>query len=160
MGGLYQAGTLNGAKEILMAINPSGLNKNQISELQKLLQTKQKSLIDEIAELERELQEEADSGKENTADEVDRSSFEEEMQRQQSVLFGKQQILDEVISALDRMTNGTFGICLESEEPIGFDRLKAQPWVKYTLDVQKEMEARKKRPHGSSGGDPGYPSAF
>lgn len=139
-------------------MNPSGLKAAQFKELQAALEKKKDALVVEISELERELQEEADSGKENTADEVDRSSFEEEMQRQQSVLAGKQHLLDEVIAALDRVHNGTYGVCIESEEPIGFDRLKAQPWTKYTLEVQKEMEARKKRPHGS--GDPGYPSAF
>ena len=146
-----------------MTFNASGLNQKQFDELKKALMEKKLSLTREIDELEKELQEEADSGKDNTADEVDRSSFEEEMQRQQSVLLGKQHLLDEIEAAFFRIENGSYGVCVETEEPIGYQRLKAQPWVKYSLEAQKEIEARKKRPHGSGAGggsDSGYPPAF
>jgi sigma-B regulation protein RsbU (phosphoserine phosphatase) len=43
-------------------------------------------------------------------------------------------LLREVDSALDRMAQGTFGLCLECHESIEEDRLLADPLVRYCLD--------------------------
>ena len=43
-------------------------------------------------------------------------------------------LLREVDSALDRMAEGTYGLCLECHEPVERDRLLADPLVRYCLD--------------------------
>src|SRR5271155_2610442 len=43
-------------------------------------------------------------------------------------------LLREVDSALDRMTEGTYGLCLECHESVERDRLLADPLVRYCLD--------------------------
>src|SRR5690606_9615869 len=73
-----------------------------------------------------------------------RSSFEEEMQRQQLVLDGKNRLRDEVSEALERMEEGTYGVCEETEEPIGFKRLQAQPWTRLSIEAQSDLERRNK----------------
>lgn len=126
-----------------MAFNPSGLSAAQLKELKGLLESKLESLDKEIKELESELTT-TEGSQQGAPDEVDRSSFEEEMQRMQLVLDGKNRLRDEVSEALERMKDGTYGVCEESEEPIGFKRLQAQPWTRLSIDAQTDLERRNK----------------
>lgn len=141
-----------------MAIDPSGLTAANKKELKQTLETKLSSLRYEIKELEAILTED-DSEDKGAADEVDRSSFEEEMQRTQLVLDGKNELLYEVSEAIKRFEDGTYGICEETEEPIGIKRLTAQPWTRLSLEAQKELELRRKNrahPHSSLNPYPSY----
>ena len=140
-----------------MAFNPSGLTEVQLASLKKTLIEKRDSLTKEIKELESTLTVE-DNDDKDSPDEVDRSSFEEEMQRTQLVLDGKNQILFEVQEALERMDEGTYGLCEETEEAIGFKRLAATPWTRWSLEAHTELEQRRKNRPRVAGG--GYPSAY
>ncbi len=142
-----------------MAFDPSGLTAAQKKELKAVLETKLSNLQHEIKELEGILTEDDNEDK-GAADEVDRSSFEEEMQRTQLVLDGKNELLYEVAEAVKRMNEGQYGVCEETEEPIGYKRLAAQPWTRLSLEAQRELEVRKKnRAHPHSSLNP-YPSAY
>jgi DnaK suppressor protein len=141
-----------------MPINASGLTEAQSLELKKILDERLASVNSEIRELESALTEEENEDK-GAPDEVDRSSFEEEMQRMQLVLDGKKQLQYEISEALKRMNDGNYGVCEETEEPIGYNRLRAQPWTRLSLEAQQELEQRRKnRPMAAAGG--GYSSAY
>ena len=45
-------------------------------------------------------------------------------------------------SALVRIQNGKYGICLKSGEPIPKERLEAIPYALYRIEYQNEMERR------------------
>lgn len=49
-------------------------------------------------------------------------------------------LLQEVDSALDRMAEGTFGLCEECHDPIENDRLLANPLIRYCLDHLNKAE--------------------
>ena len=49
------------------------------------------------------------------------------------------QALREVQDALDRLRQGTFGICLECEDAISQKRLLAVPWARYCLNCQESL---------------------
>ena len=49
-------------------------------------------------------------------------------------------LLREVDSALDRMAEGTYGLCLECHESIEEDRLLADPLIRYCLDHLTQSE--------------------
>ena len=51
-------------------------------------------------------------------------------------------LLREINEALARVDNGTFGECMECEEPISGNRLNAIPWAKYCIGCQEEISAR------------------
>lgn len=138
--------------------HPSGLKKKELDQLKTMLEDKRGSLQNDISELEHSLSREAEDGK-GGMDEVDRSSFEEEIQRQESVLREKHHVLNEVVEALERMEDGSYGLCQESEEPIAHKRLLAQPWVKYSLEAQQDLENRGRIFRGSAGTS-SYPSAY
>lgn len=44
--------------------------------------------------------------------------------------------------ALMKMREGVYGICEETEEPIGFERLQVVPWARFSIKVQERREIR------------------
>jgi len=50
------------------------------------------------------------------------------------------QHLEEIDEALERMDEGTYGICQVTGEEISEARLRAMPTAKYTMEVQSQME--------------------
>jgi DnaK suppressor protein len=139
-----------------MAVNASGLNQTQLKELKKKLQDKLAALDHEVRDLEAELTD--DDSEQSAPDEVDRSSFEEQVQRSQIVLDQKKTLQFEVSEALKRIEDGSYGVCEDTEEPIGFKRLSAQPWTRLSLEAQQDFEQRKKnRAYGTGNG---FPSAY
>lgn len=51
-----------------------------------------------------------------------------------------QQILVQVNSALERMSEGNYGVCQRCGKPIGAERLKAFPYVAYCIECQSLVE--------------------
>jgi RNA polymerase-binding protein DksA len=51
-------------------------------------------------------------------------------------------LLDEVEDALQRMQEGTYGVCRRCGQNIDQARLKAQPTASYCLPCKREMESR------------------
>jgi DnaK suppressor protein len=51
--------------------------------------------------------------------------------------------LRQVRSALQRMDNGSYGICGECDEPISIARLKVIPWANYCIKCQEQIELEK-----------------
>src|SRR5690348_4877215 len=51
-------------------------------------------------------------------------------------------LLREIADALHRMEQGSYGTCMECEEPISVKRLDAVPWARYCVKCQEEIAAR------------------
>jgi DnaK suppressor protein len=51
-------------------------------------------------------------------------------------------LLREISDALQRIDQGTYGVCLECEEPISVKRLEAVPWARYCVSCQEQIAAR------------------
>lgn len=49
-------------------------------------------------------------------------------------------LLREIDEALERIEDGTYGICLATGEPIAKARLRARPWAKYCLAYAQSLE--------------------
>jgi len=43
-------------------------------------------------------------------------------------------------SALDRMEDGTYGVCIRCGRPIGIDRLRARPEAVHCIDCARELD--------------------
>ncbi len=69
----------------------------------------------------------------------------------QNVSFGLRERelyqLREIEAALYRMEEGTYGICEETDEPIGIKRLEKMPWTR--LSIQAAEQAERERSHFS-----------
>ncbi len=56
------------------------------------------------------------------------------------LLSYEQDALCEIDAALQRIQNGTYGLCEETAQPIPAARLEAVPWTRYTKDVEARLE--------------------
>ena len=56
------------------------------------------------------------------------------------LLESERNLLWEIDEALKRIEQGTYGVCLATGRPIGKNRLKAQPWVKYCYEYVLAQE--------------------
>ena len=64
----------------------------------------------------------------------------EERERQKVLHDTANNLLAEVNEALERIKKGTYGVCVDTGEPISYERLKALPYAKRTVEAQKEQE--------------------
>ncbi len=97
------------------------------------------------AHLSREAARKADAGREAgsdaaAADVIDRAvtTYHRELSFSQSE--NETQLLQMVNAALQRMTDGTYGTCLNCAREIGLKRLDAVPWAHLCIDCQTKAE--------------------
>ena len=63
-----------------------------------------------------------------------------EAERIVTVTEDLQDILAQVDAALERMNEGTYGICQRCGKPIGAERIEAFPYVAYCIECQSRIE--------------------
>jgi RNA polymerase-binding protein DksA len=61
------------------------------------------------------------------------------------LMDGERKLLREIDDALERIEQGTYGICEGTGKPILKARLKAQPWARYCVDYARLLEQRAAR---------------
>ena len=69
-----------------------------------------------------------------------------------SMVANEQDALNEIEDAIDRIFDGSFGVCQETLKPIKKNRLKAVPFTRFSLEGQDQHEKRMKKEGASSGG--------
>jgi RNA polymerase-binding protein DksA len=111
------------------------LKKKQIDELKEMLHREKFSIL---------------SGKpmqfEETSfqgDLVDQSTGLTEQELRLELAEHDRERLLEVEEALERIEDGSYGVCLQSGEEIPYERLRAVPTAKYTVKVQEMNERRR-----------------
>jgi DnaK suppressor protein len=83
---------------------------------------------------------------ESSPDELDRIQHASERDYAMGNLERNSERLREVRSALDRMDEGTFGICAGCEGTINPKRLAAIPWASFCIVCQETADHQKKAP--------------
>jgi DnaK suppressor protein len=76
----------------------------------------------------------------NTADTLDAVQFAGERDLAINNLNRETKLLRSIRSALARIDDGSYGVCLHCDEPINPKRLDAVPWAEYCLDCQEQAE--------------------
>ncbi len=56
------------------------------------------------------------------------------------LIEGERAILKEIDEALERIRQGSYGLCLATGSPIGKARLRATPWAKYCYEYSLAQE--------------------
>lgn len=69
-----------------------------------------------------------------------------------SMVASEQEALEEIEDAIDRIFDGTFGICQETQKPIKKARLKVVPFTRFSLEGQTQYEQRNRKDRDSGGG--------
>jgi DnaK suppressor protein len=115
----------------------NGLTQTQWNELNKVLSEKR-------AELRRSIVNRRD--RDST---VDPSEIIEELEQAATgqhqdvalrILDKEVKLLREVERALKKFDNKEYGLCEGTMEPIGYARLKARPWARYSVTHKEELE--------------------
>ena len=69
-----------------------------------------------------------------------------------SMVASEQEALEEIEDAIDRIFDGSFGVCQETKKPIKKNRLKVVPFTRFSLEGQTLYEKRKPKDHDNGGG--------
>ncbi len=83
-------------------------------------------------------------GKENFPDPTDRATVEWDRSFTLRIRDRERKLLIKIDEALERIEEGTFGICDDCGEEIGEARLKARPVTTQCIDCKTAAEAREK----------------
>ena len=77
-----------------------------------------------------------------SSDPNDRASSEEQSSIALRIVEREQKLLPKIQQSLERIRAGTYGYCLESDEPIGIPRLLARPTAEYCAEVKALKEIK------------------
>ena len=82
--------------------------------------------------------------KENLPDPADRASLESNRNFTLRIRDRERKLINKIKDALERIDDGTYGICDECEEKISEARLKARPVTTLCIDCKKRQESEEK----------------
>jgi DnaK suppressor protein len=97
-------------------------------------------LTDKQAELSGGLRNRDEIAIEKAADALDEVQLAGERELAISNLDRESNLLRNVRAALDRITHGSYGVCLHCEEEINPKRLAAVPWTAYCIQCQEASD--------------------
>jgi len=127
------------------------LTQAQLHQLRDKLDAERKRLILRANSLRTETAQRTVQG----GDEQD-AGAEETRQAIGALLVGRDRArLAELEDALERVRDGSYGICEETDEPIPFARLMLEPTTRYTVEAQELLELEERRT-GSRGESEAY----
>ena len=81
---------------------------------------------------------------ENFPDPTDRASMEAERNFELRIRDRERKLIGKIKDALERIEDGTFGVCDECGEDISEERLKARPVTTLCIDCKKKQEKDEK----------------
>jgi len=58
------------------------------------------------------------------------------------LMESERKLVRDIDEAIGRIQDRTYGVCIESGQPIPRERLEIKPWARYTIDVARERERR------------------
>jgi RNA polymerase-binding protein DksA len=119
----------------------SPFTKKEFEEFKQLLLEKKNTLLKEVSE---QVEEVANEKLDEPGDLVDMATELLEQEMNLSLTAAELNTIKEIDEALKRIENGTYGICIDSGEPINKIRLKAVPEAKRTLEAQEKFDKKLK----------------
>jgi DnaK suppressor protein len=125
--------------ELLAASPDDYMSDRQLAFFRDLLEKEHAVLLEAARETSSHLRE-----NESTPDWTDRASVEEEHTIELRVRDRERKLLKKIEKALSRITEGEYGYCEETGEPIGLPRLLARPTATLSLEAQERREKYKK----------------
>lgn len=119
---------------------PEKLDQKTIERFRKLLLREREQIIGDVKQMDESSKEIGQDGIQDIGDEA-------------ATIYNKQILLTlnenermrlrELDEALDRIENGTYGICEECGEPIGLKRMEVRPVAKYCVPCLTKLEKGK-----------------
>ena len=116
------------------------LTKKKLEFFRKLLNER----IDELLNQANETVSGMTSHKENLPDPSDRATLESDRNFTLRIRDRERKLIGKIKEALERIEQGTYGICEDCEEEISTERLKARPVTTLCIDCKKTQETEEK----------------
>lgn len=124
-------------RDIKRRRTPVSLSSKDLQELRALLLAERKRLVDLYEE---EVEAAQEIVVEGNSDYVDQAQSGYDRELHFSASDADRELLRQIEEALERMEEGTYGICEHSGEPISLARLRAVPWARYRAEFQELYE--------------------
>lgn len=112
--------------------------KNRLMELRK----------EHYAEIRQHNQEAADLGDSGVPDPGDAGVSDDLRENMHLLSDTKREELLRIDEALDKIGNGTYGLCETCEEPISIERLEVRPFARYCIQCKEEIEKQESKRKG------------
>jgi DnaK suppressor protein len=116
------------------------MDKKTIEEYRSLLQQQLDDLLLEAGKTATDMADE----KTNFPDPTDRASLESDRNFELRIRDRERKLISKIREAIERLDDGTYGLCESCEEPIGLARLKARPVTTMCIDCKTEQERQEK----------------
>jgi DnaK suppressor protein len=127
-----------------------GLTKKELQHFKEKLIVEKKKVLEEMGEIQQE------NLKQSIADQAgENSRYSYHLGDTASLAYGREfsmglaerqtKYLEQIDEALQRIEDGTYGICLVTGEPIPVERLNEVPVAKYSVKGKEIMEKRKQK---------------
>jgi DnaK suppressor protein len=104
----------------------------------------EEKLLKQQADLQRSMLSAVEQGRETNADDTQDVADQAVASYQKELLFSQgtngHAQLTLIRAALDRISEGSYGECLNCNKAIGVKRLEALPWTPYCIDCQEKIE--------------------
>lgn len=118
----------------------SGIDKKTLARLKKILLKEREEIVGEVKQIYESSKEMGQNGTQDIGDEAANTYSKQILL---SLNENERMRLQEVDESLDRIANGTYGICEECGGPIGLKRLEVRPVAKYCVPCKTQMEKGK-----------------
>lgn len=116
------------------------MDNKLMMEFKELLHQQLDALLQEAGKTVSEMTE----GKTNFPDPTDRASLESDRNFELRIRDRERKLINKIREALERIDDGTFGLCETCEEPIGPERLRVRPVTTLCIDCKTEQERQEK----------------
>jgi DnaK suppressor protein len=114
-----------------------GIDKKTLARFKKILLKEREEIIGEVKQIHESSKEMGQDGIQDIGDEAANIYTRQVLL---SLNENERARLQEVDEALDRIENGTYGICEECGESIGLKRLEVRPIAKYCVPCKTKQE--------------------
>lgn len=122
---------------VQFSAEPEDLTDAQLAILKKRLDSELVELLQRISQTE-------DVSNEHLADVSDRATLEEERAIRATATLRLSNRIKDVRSALRKIDEGDYGYCEDTGEPIGFERLMANPSCRLSFFAQERRERERR----------------
>lgn len=116
------------------------MENQEIESFKVLLQDRKKGLLDGAGRTVHRMTD----GKDNFPEPVDRAALESDRNATLRIRDRERKLIAKIDDALERIDDGTFGICEACDEAIGPDRLRARPVTTLCIGCKNEQEKQEK----------------
>ncbi len=116
------------------------MDDSVLAEFKILLQSQMDALLQDAGKTVSGMTEE----KTNFPDPTDRASLESDRNFELRIRDRERKLINKIREALERIEDGSFGLCESCEEPIGAERLRVRPVTTLCIECKTEQERQEK----------------